>query len=296
VVDKDTRAGVYMYPIGALNPELHLRRLVADGTVHLDRAVEEFCANTGNVAPAPFKKATVVKAIGLLEGHLTSSALTLASVPAIEALTRLAQSETGFHQVVTHDSLLAALRPALTCNIPRVTSAVLELYAALCSRPDDQHGFDEATERSNKLAVLPAHALGNMAALIKECAKVDSSSLLALSLVRFLRAFVLEPHSVTTDPMILGGLLDVLAGRVDTMVALFRSPCQSIAEGMALFTCVMMKNCPKTVLRKVQHAAMTEGLVLHHFRQAVFDGHVERRAISQYLVGLLGAGSEEVRG
>ena len=78
----------------------------------------------------------------------------------------------------------------------------------------------------------------------------------------------------------------MVAARHTPVLRLLRSKCTAVRESVALLMGAMIRDSPGNVPELIRTAALSEGVLLHQIRVAIFDRSAGRRFVSRYLVSL----------
>jgi hypothetical protein len=95
----------------------------------------------------------------------------------------------------------------------------------------------------------------------------------------------------SSSPEMLNSLLDLLKGRCDVLINMLRSSSFLILENAAILMFVLLKNRP-TIAPVLKEMALSEGLTIRHFYNAVFSPSSSQRFISRFLVATWMSGSQ----
>ncbi|KAL3674000.1 hypothetical protein V7S43_001685 [Phytophthora oleae] len=162
------------------------------------------------------------------------------------------------------------------------------------------------------------------AASVKYCEEVEAqnkkvfltNTYLTQSLITHLEDIDVDPENVNTSqrpragPLVMMGLLQTLEGclcsRVSTtgpvefmtlvegvakfystlLKVLFQSRCATTVEACTLLLKTTLEECDPVVASSIRDKALTEGIVLRHLYQGLFDESFDQRCVSRYLVSL----------
>ncbi|GMF21431.1 unnamed protein product [Phytophthora lilii] len=144
-----------------------------------------------------------------------------------------------------------------------------------------------------------------------------SNTYLTQSLITHLEDIDVEPGNKNTlsmrpkaGPLVMMGLLQTLEGclcsRVSTtgpvefmtlvegvakfystlLKVLFQSRCATTVEACTLLLKTTLEECDPVVASSIRDKALTEGIVVRHFYQGLFDESFDQRCVSRYLVSL----------
>ena len=106
-----------------------------------------------------------------------------------------------------------------------------------------------------------------------------------MCLVRLIES-ILCTQRKTTRPETSTNLLMMVAARHTPVLRLLRSKCTAVRESVALLMGVMISDSPGSVPELIRTAALSEGVLLHQLRVAIFDPSPGKRFVSRYLVSL----------
>ncbi|RLN75502.1 hypothetical protein BBJ28_00000555 [Nothophytophthora sp. Chile5] len=91
----------------------------------------------------------------------------------------------------------------------------------------------------------------------------------------------------TTGPAEFLNLVEEVAKFYSTLLkVLFQSRCATTVEACTLLLKTTLEECDPVVASSIRDAALTEGIVLRHFYQSLFDESFDQRCVSRYLVSL----------
>ncbi|KAE8889131.1 hypothetical protein PF005_g3270 [Phytophthora fragariae] len=91
----------------------------------------------------------------------------------------------------------------------------------------------------------------------------------------------------TTGPVELMTLVEGIAKFYSTLLkVLFQSRCATTVEACTLLLKTTLEECDPVVASRIRDKALTEGIVLRHLYQGLFDESFDQRCVSRYLVSL----------
>ncbi|CAH0514002.1 unnamed protein product [Peronospora belbahrii] len=94
-------------------------------------------------------------------------------------------------------------------------------------------------------------------------------------------------RATTTGPVELKALIEGVAKSYSTLLkVLFQSRCATTVEACTLLLKTTLEECDPVVASTIRDKALTEGIVLRHFYQGLFDESFDQRCVSRYLVSL----------
>ncbi|KAH7481831.1 DnaJ-like protein subfamily C member 13 [Phytophthora ramorum] len=227
------------------------------------------------------------------------------AVTLIQALFRISSSYYGFHEIGQAGQISETITNLLingeefvvfwTTLLLRKVTAHTAPSSANLDKPSLR--YCEEVETQNKKIFL-----GN--------------TYLTQSLMTHLEDIDMEPNSKNTNerpragPLVMMGLLQTLEGclcsRASTTGAvefttlvegvakfystllkvLFQSRCATTVEACTLLLKTTLEECDPVVASSIRDKALTEGIVLRHFYQGLFDESFDQRCVSRYLVSL----------
>jgi hypothetical protein len=184
--------------------------------------------------------------------------------------------------------LVQLLTTCLRASDSGIVYWTLEVLYTLCGprgvSPEDR---SEEEESQNKAMVLTERLINLLMRLLDSDYDKDSSisPLVTMCLVRLVES-ILCTHQKTTRNETTQNLLMMVAARHTPVLRLLRSKCTAVRESVALLMGAMIRDSPGNVPELIRTAALSEGVLLHQIRVAIFDRSAGRRFVSRYLVSL----------
>eukprot|EP00899_Mesostigma_viride_P016162 jgi/Mesvir1/24547/Mv21885-RA.1 len=111
------------------------------------------------------------------------------------------------------------------------------------------------------------------------------SALVSMAVVEVLDAVLCEPNSETTDDRVYYELLQQVASLGRRLFSLFSHPAKAVVEGVAVIMRTIAEES-ETAAVPMREAALRDGAVLRHLRDALFLPEGERRDVSRQLLAL----------
>uniref|UniRef100_H3HCA3 DnaJ homologue subfamily C GRV2/DNAJC13 N-terminal domain-containing protein n=1 Tax=Phytophthora ramorum TaxID=164328 RepID=H3HCA3_PHYRM len=94
-------------------------------------------------------------------------------------------------------------------------------------------------------------------------------------------------HTAPSSAMEFTTLVEGVAKFYSTLLkVLFQSRCATTVEACTLLLKTTLEECDPVVASSIRDKALTEGIVLRHFYQGLFDESFDQRCVSRYLVSL----------
>ena len=140
-------------------------------------------------------------------------------------------------------------------------------------------------ERGNKEALLVDEFCNLLMKLLDVYAFKPTGTIVVMSLMEFLEN-ILSSYSDTTPSEVKQDLLAKLSQRHSILLSLFHSNCSGVTTSTALIMKTIVEESQSEVAQLMQEAALSEGVLLQHFYNAVYSTSEDQRYISRYLVGL----------
>ncbi|KAG2779280.1 hypothetical protein PC129_g9037 [Phytophthora cactorum] len=113
-----------------------------------------------------------------------------------------------------------------------------------------------------------------------------AGSLVMMGLLQTLEGCLCSRAS-TTGPVEFMTLVEGVAKYYSTLLkVLFQSRCATTVEACTLLLKTTLEECDPVVASSIRDKALTEGIVLRHFYQGLFDESFDQRCVSRYLVSL----------
>ncbi|CAH0484527.1 unnamed protein product [Peronospora farinosa] len=113
-----------------------------------------------------------------------------------------------------------------------------------------------------------------------------TGSLVMMGLLQTLEGCLCS-RAATTGPVELTTLVEEVAKNYSTLLkVLFQARCASTVQACTLLLKTTLEKCDPAVASTIRDKALTEGIVLRHFYQGLFDASFDQRCVSRYLVSL----------
>ena len=204
----------------------------------------------------------------------------------LQAIGRIVPTQFGFGAFITLDHAADVLHRAIRSEDPGVVYWGLEVLCVLTKQSGETR--DEAQELENKTVLLTDTLLVGLGALMDEHgskARHTHGALVTMSLVVLLESVLCSSRD-TTPGNVLHTLLELVGSRHAALLQFLRSSCPAVTESAALIMRTVVEDSPAATAALVKNAALTTGVSLQHFREAIFAPTGDQRFVSRYLVGL----------
>lgn len=227
----------------------------------------------------------------------TRSAVTL-----IQALFRISSSYYGFREIGDAGQISEAVTNLLINGDEFVVFWTTLLLRKLTAHAPPSTGVDKASlkhceevEAQNKKVFFANTYLTQSLITHLEDIDVDPSTsgnkppvspLVMMGLLQTLEGCLCS-RAVTTGPAEFMTLVEGVAKFYNTLLkVLFQSRCATTVEACTLLLKTTLEECDPVVASNIRDKALTEGIVLRHFYQGLFDESFDQRCVSRYLVAL----------
>ena len=188
------------------------------------------------------------------------------------------------YYVMQTEGVMELIKAALNSGKEGVVFWTLEFLRIVVLPFEEER--NEELERANKAALLgDAEFRDLLMKLLDTYAYKPTGTIVVLSLMEFLEC-VLSGYSNTTDPEVKEEFLEKLSQRHSILLSLFHSNCSGVTTSTALIMKTIVEESQNEVAQLMQEAALSEGVLLQHFYNAVYSTSEDQRYISRYLVGL----------
>ena len=264
-------------------------------------AAEEFNANV----PATgiewgTKKSLVTGVLPLLVAQLdnvsrSEAAPSLAIVTLLQAVYRVISSHAGYKIVLTLVDTLPSLYRCLGHEDTGIQFWALRVITRLLRNPRRPQGTDTDLEVITKRSILVDSTANTLINLMDyHCTAGSKGTLVVMAIITILDLALVSGLD-TTDAKQGEHLMRLVASRYLPLLSLFRSPCAAIIEGVAMLLRRIVYEADVETARAMQDAALSEGILLHHFYNAIFGASPDQRYVSRYLVELWSLGFKKTR-
>jgi hypothetical protein len=228
------------------------------------------------------------------------------TVTLLGALLRLVSCSAGCRTLVGHADAPAALLAAIRSDDEGVCYAGLELLRRVCHnsrRPADQDEDLEAAAKKLFLTVdmrvaviqaLDMHGAAGSSAASGGGRTGTEGTLVMVALTGLLDS-ILVSHADTTPQDAADHLVQLTASRYSSLLALFRCQCTGIVESTAMLMRLIVDLAEVGTCRAMQAAALSSGVWLRHFHNAMFAPSLDQRYVSRFLVELWSTGNATAR-
>ena len=188
------------------------------------------------------------------------------------------------YYVMQTEGVMELIKAALNSGKEGVVFWTLEFLRIVVLPFEEER--NEELESANKAALLgDAEFRDLLMKLLDTYAYKPTGTIVVLSLMEFLEC-VLSGYSNTTDPEVKEEFLEKLSQRHSILLSLFHSNCSGVTTSTALIMKTIVEESQNEVAQLMQEAALSEGVLLQHFYNAVYSTSEDQRYISRYLVGL----------
>jgi DnaJ homolog subfamily C member 13 len=184
---------------------------------------------------------------------------------------------------------------------PCVVSQALGLLQRLCRNPRPPPRSDGDGEVNARRVLMRddmreclAELLDHYTSGTSAAAAGSDGTIVVLALARLLEA-VLVSASDTTPPDVGEHLMQLVASRYMALLTLFRLQVPTAMECAAMLIRGIVNQADVDTCRLMQRAALSTGILLRHFFNAIFAASSDQRFVSRYLVELWCAGNPTAR-
>ncbi|KAK8790027.1 hypothetical protein WA158_006807 [Blastocystis sp. Blastoise] len=259
-------------------------------TADMMNSVEEFNANVPATGPDfRMKEKQLFTAYMPLYAQLK---LTLATssiperVPAAmwEILYRLLfRTDLPFYFLQT-EGIIDLIITGLKSNLEGVVFYVLQVLKAVVLPSTDPRN-EKLESENKKLLFSNEEFIKTLFEILDFYAASATGTLVILILMEFFELCLCD-YDDTTDPEHKSKMLTLLSERHSILLNLFHSNCSGITMATALLMKTIVEESKPEVASLMQEAALSEGVLLRHFYNAIFSNSEDQRYVSRYLVGL----------
>ncbi|EEY68023.1 uncharacterized protein PITG_18094 [Phytophthora infestans T30-4] len=227
------------------------------------------------------------------------------AVTLLQALFRISSSYYGFREIGQAGQISETITNLLNNGEEFVVFWTTLLLRRLTAHtPSSSAGLDKASvkyceevETQNKNVLLANTYLTQSLITHLEDIDVDRESnnsshrpragpLVMMGLLQTLEGSLCSRAS-TTGPVEFMTLAEGVAKYYSTILkVLFQSRCATTVEACTLLLKTALEECDPVVASSIRDKALTEGIVLRHFYQGLFDESFDQRCVSRYLVSL----------
>ena len=267
-------------------------------------AAQEFNDNVPPTGvPYTTRKSSVNTQIATLL-QVLSSTIIVPGVPGrvlvtlLGTLKRLITSKEGYKLAMTLPEAGPVLLKSLHHHDDGVLHAACELQRRLLHNPRRPPGTDSDSEAQVKGLVLTEAVRVALIGLVDSHSSAAGGSLaagsegtLVVSSVVAALDSILISNVDTTSPEAADHLMQLVASRYASLLAMFRSDVPSIVECAAMLMRAIVTKADQGTVRAMQAAALSTGVLLRHFYNALCAASFDQRYVSRYLVELWSTGN-----
>ena len=267
-------------------------------------ALNENCGGTYTAAFGA-KRNAVQAALAPLAFELRS-VMRLAAAPAsvvchlLRAVTRLASTQCGFAMSggelgpATGAGLADALAACVGSSDECVVFWAITAFNTLCRRTVPGRPRDTASEHMNKQMLLTESTCRALVGLLESrgCGvEAHRGQLILMPLIALFES-VLCSQRDSTPADVFNGLLGLVGAQYKPLLGLCRSPVESTVQDLTLLMRAIVEDTSREIACQMQDAALCDGILLRHFRNALYSLSQDQRYISRYLVALWVSGNQ----
>ncbi|CAI5747243.1 unnamed protein product [Peronospora destructor] len=226
------------------------------------------------------------------------------AVTLLQALYRISSSYYGFREIGQAGQISETITNLLINGEEFVVFWTTLLLSRMTAHNPPAFDLDSASlrhceevERQNKKVLLANTYLTR--SLLTHLEDIDATtgsrnsihrrragSLVMMGLLQTLEGCLCS-RAATTGPVELTTLVEEVAKFYSTLLkVLFQSRCASTVEACTLLLRTTLEKCDPAVASTIRDKALTEGIVLRHLYQGLFDASFDQRCVSRYLVSL----------
>lgn len=182
------------------------------------------------------------------------------------------------------EGVMDLIKAALKSGMEGVVFWVIEVLRVVVLPSTENR--NEELERANKETLFADPDFRDLLMkLLDNYAFKPTGTTVIMALMEFLEC-ILSGFSDTTSSEVKQDLLTKLSQRHTILLSLFHSACSGVTMSTALIMKTIVEESQSEVAQLMQEAALSEGVLLQHFYNAVYSASEDQRYISRYLVGL----------